>query len=65
MTISDLLKNLDQHIKDSTQLASKFEKLPKKPGDELKNDPDALRRSRSTTSSRSGPRSGRRTRSTR
>lgn len=42
-TLADLLKDLDKHLKDSTQLASKFEKLPKKPGDDLKNDPDALK----------------------
>jgi hypothetical protein len=42
-TIVDLMKNLDQHLKDATQLAGKFEKLPKKPGDELKNDPEALK----------------------
>lgn len=43
LTIADLMKDLDKHLKDATQLASKFEKLPKKPGDELKNDPDALK----------------------
>lgn len=42
-TITDLMKDLNQHLKDATTLAGKFEKLPKKPGDELKNDPDALK----------------------
>jgi hypothetical protein len=42
-TITDLIKDLDKHLKDATELASKFEKLPKKSGDELKNDPDALK----------------------
>jgi hypothetical protein len=42
-TIADLMRDLNKHLKDATQLASKFEKLPKKPGDELKNDPDALK----------------------
>ena len=41
--IKEMIKNLDKHVKDSTELASKFERLPKKPMEELKNDPDALK----------------------
>src|SRR5262249_34240326 len=41
--LTDLIKDLDKHLKDATELASKFEKLPKKPGDELKSDPEALK----------------------
>jgi hypothetical protein len=42
-SLTDLIKDLDKHLRDSTQLASQFEKLPKKPGDDLKNDPEALK----------------------
>jgi hypothetical protein len=35
-TLGDLLKNVDQMLKEETQLADKFERLPKKPVDELK-----------------------------
>jgi hypothetical protein len=41
--LQDLIKNLDKHLKDSTDLASKFERLPKKPMEDLKADPDALK----------------------
>src|SRR5262249_51659460 len=36
--LQDLIKNLDQHVKDSTELAGKFERLPKRFADEAKTD---------------------------
>jgi hypothetical protein len=35
-TLGNLVKDLDRMLKDETELAGKFERLPKKPGDELK-----------------------------
>jgi hypothetical protein len=37
-TLAQMLKDLDRMLKDQTELANKFEKLPKKPVDELKGD---------------------------
>jgi hypothetical protein len=44
-TLTQMIRDLDQMLKDQTQVASKFERLPKKPVDELKEDKlnDALR----------------------
>jgi hypothetical protein len=36
--LSELIKGLDKLIKDQTELAGKFDRLPKKPGDEVKED---------------------------
>jgi len=37
-TLSQLLKDLDKMLKDQTEVASKFEKLPTKPSEEYKDD---------------------------
>jgi hypothetical protein len=44
-TLGDLLKGVDQVLKEETQLADKFERLPKKPVEELKEEKlkDALK----------------------
>ena len=36
--LSDLIKSLDQLLKDQTELAGKFERLPKKDPDAIKED---------------------------
>ena len=36
--LSEMIKGLDKLIKDQTELAGKFDRLPKKPGDEVKED---------------------------
>ncbi len=44
-TLTDLLKDLDRMLQDKSELASKFEKLPKKPGEDPKEEDvkDAMR----------------------
>jgi hypothetical protein len=41
--LKEMLKNVDQHLKDATELASKFERLPKKPLEEFIKDPEGLK----------------------